>query len=268
MERKIFDVLRKLIYEQSGITLGDNKVALVTARIGKRLRALKLQTHDEYLEHLRADKTGDELVSLLDAISTNVTSFFREADHFEFVGHVFGEWLKSGQERFRFWSAACSSGEECYSLAMKLLEVADGRRPDMKILGTDISTKVLAHCLNGFYDMSRLETVPKFLLEKYFDRATATDGTPGYRVRQPLRDLNVFRRLNLSTPPFPMKGPLDIVFCRNVMIYFDKEVRSRLLSEIYRLLRPGGYVLVGHAESLTGLETGFKSVQPSVYMKK
>ncbi len=263
MEQRIFEVLRKLIYEKSGITLGDNKVALVTARVGKRLRALKLETHEAYLEVLQKDESGDELVSLLDAISTNVTSFFREADHFEFVGKVFSEWVESGQQRFRFWSAACSSGEEPYSLAMKLLETADIRQLDVKILGTDISTKVLAHCLQGVYDEARLETVPRQLLAKYFEKQGDL-----WKVRPQLQNMTVFRRLNLSVPPFPMKGPLDMVFCRNVMIYFDKEVRSRLISEIYRLLKPGGFLLVGHAESLTGLDTGFKPVRPSVYVKK
>jgi chemotaxis protein methyltransferase CheR len=236
--------------------------------VGKRLRALKLETHEAYLNVLKKDQNGDELVNLLDAISTNVTSFFREADHFVFVSKVFAEWIAAGQTRFRFWSAACSSGEEPYSLAMKLLEVADGRPLDMKILGTDISTKVLAHCLSGIYDEGRLETVPRQLLVKYFDKQTDQNGGVQWKVKASLSNLTVFRRLNLSTPPFLMKGPLDIVFCRNVMIYFDKEVRSRLISEIFRLLKPGGYLLVGHAESLTGLETGFKPVMPSVYVKK
>jgi len=268
MDHKVFEILRKLIYEKSGITLGDNKVALVTARVGKRLRALKLDTHEAYLDILQQDQTGDELVSLLDAISTNVTSFFREADHFEFVGKVFSEWVEAGQQRFRFWSAACSSGEEPYSLAMKLLETANTAALDVKILGTDISTKVLAHCLQGEYDETRLETVPRPLLTKYFEKQSGDAGSPVWKVRPQLQSMTVFRRLNLSVPPFPMKGPLDMVFCRNVMIYFDKEVRTRLISEIYRLLKTGGYLLVGHAESLTGLDTGFKPVRPSVYVKK
>lgn len=265
MEQEIFEILRKLIYEKSGITLGDNKVALVSARVGKRLRALKLETYKEYLDVLQKDESGDELVNLLDAISTNVTSFFREADHFEFVGKVFSEWIESGQQRFRFWSAACSSGEEPYSLAMKLFETSDLTKLDVKILGTDISTKVLAHCLQGVYDEARLETVSRQLLSKYFVK----QGDTGlWKVRPELQAMTVFRRLNLSTPPFPMKGPLDLVFCRNVMIYFDKEVRSRLISEIHRLLKPGGFLLVGHSESLTGVDAGFKPVRPSVYVKK
>lgn len=270
LEQAVFDELRKLIYAKSGITLGENKMALVSARVGKRLRALKIPDYRSYLEFVKQDKSEDELIQLLDVISTNVTSFFREADHFTLMDELLEQWITAGQRRFRVWSAASSSGEEPYSIAMKLREMERKHaetRIDMKILATDISTKVLRLCMEGVYESQKVETVPLDLRGRYFDRMAGEKGDV-YRVKESLRSLCLFKRLNLSVAPFPMNGPLDLILCRNVMIYFDKAVRSRLISEMYRLLRPGGYLMVGHAESLTGLETGFKPVRPSVYIKK
>lgn len=263
MDRKTFDKFRKLIYEQSGISLGPHKEALVSARVGKRMRALGIPEHSVYLRHVAQDETGAEIVSLIDAISTNVTSFFRESTHFDFLGEVFSKWLAQGQYRFRFWSAASSSGEEPYSMAMTLLEALKGRNADVRILATDISTNVLEQCRQGAYRPEKLEKVPVALRERYFQR----NGSGEYTAKQSLKNLLLFRRVNLSTPPFPMRGPLDVVFCRNVMIYFDNKVRHQLLEEIHRLLKPGGYVIVGHTESLTGMISTFKSIRPSIYVK-
>ncbi|MDR2733484.1 MAG: methyltransferase domain-containing protein [Spirochaetota bacterium] len=269
MDPKIFNQLKTLIYDASGITLTEQKETLVSTRLAKRLRVLKMETHEEYLAFLDNGRNSEELVSLLDVISTNVTSFFREVEHFDFTEKVMTEWLAEGQNRFRFWSAASSSGEEPYSLAMKLCEIFGGKNVDAKILATDISTKVLALCMEGVYPKERLATVPKPMLDKYFTRiANPEGGEESYKVRPILQNMIAFRRINLSTPPFSIHGPIDIVFCRNVMIYFDKDVRTRLLSEIYRVLRPGGYLFVGHSESLTSLKTEFTPVRPAIYYKK
>jgi len=269
MDPKTFDRLRQLIYDESGITLSEQKMTLVSTRLGKRLRALNLQTHEEYLKYLESGKDKDEFVELLDVISTNVTSFFRENEHFDFMHKYVSAWLDEGQRRFRFWSAAASSGEEPYSIAMRLCETFGNANVDVKILGTDISTRVLQLCAEGIYDKDRVATVPPAWLEKYFTRLPAgADGEEKWKVRPILQNMLAFRRANLSTPPFPIKGPIDIVFCRNVMIYFDKEVRTRLVTEIYRVLRSGGYLFVGHSESLSSLRTEFKLVRPSVYMKE
>jgi chemotaxis protein methyltransferase CheR len=269
MDPRIFNQLKTLIYNASGITLTDQKETLVSTRLNKRLRALKMETHEEYLAYLDNGRNTDELVNLLDVISTNVTSFFREVEHFDFTGKVVAEWLNGGQQRFRFWSAASSSGEEPFSLAMKLCETFGNKNVDAKILATDISTKVLALCMEGVYPKERLSTVPKPMLDKYFSRIDNPDGGEElYKARPILQNMISFRRINLSTPPFTIHGPIDIVFCRNVMIYFDKDVRTRLLSEIYRVLRPGGYLLVGHSESLTSLKTDFAPIRPSIYCKK
>lgn len=267
MDPRVFRRIADIVYDRAGIFLKDGKEALVSARLGKRIRALGLSTHREYLDILDADTSGEELVQLLDVISTNVTSFFREQQHFEFLTGVMEKWLKAGQRRFRFWSSACSSGEEPYTLAMTLLEATRGYdRIDMKILGTDISTRILQRSIAGQYLAEKMKGVPLGLRDTYFDRE-GVNGDTLYRAKQQLKRMTVFKRLNLSTPPFPMQGPMDAVFCRNVMIYFDNPVRKRLLDEIFRLLKPGGYLFVGHAESLTGMVSSFKGVQPSVYVK-
>ncbi len=266
MDARTFNKFREIIYEKSGITLGPGKEALVSARVGKRMRALKMTDHKEYLDRVMNDSTGEEIVQLLDVISTNVTSFFREDAHFRFIEEKVQEWLDQGQTRFRFWSAASSTGEEPYSLAIILSELFNRTNVDAKILATDISTRVLQKCREGRYSEDKVKPVSKVLRDRYFTHDRGDDG-PVYTVKPVLQQMVVFQRLNLSTPPFPMQGPFDIVLCRNVMIYFDDTVRKNLLSEIFRLLKPGGYLIVGHAESLTGMLSKFKSVRPSVYVK-
>ena len=267
IDRKTFDRLREIVYEKSGINLTENKKALVTARLNKRLRALGLKTHKEYLEYLLNDKSGNELIHMIDVISTNVTRFFRESDHFDFLKEVFVRWVEMGQRRFRMWSAGCSSGEEPYSMAMVLLEALPAyAEVDLKILATDISTKVLEKASEGVYEEKKVMEIPRGLLSKYFVR-DRTNGEITYSVSDRLKRIIVFRRLNLAKPPFPMKGPLDVIFCRNVMIYFDKYVRENLLKEFYRLLKDDGYLFLGHSESITGIKTNFRPVRPSIYTK-
>jgi chemotaxis protein methyltransferase CheR len=266
MNRSTFGEFRDLVYEKSGISLGDQKEALVSARVGKRMRALNMHDYDAYLDFVMHDDSGQELVQLIDAISTNVTSFYREAQHFELLGELLKKWKDAGQRRFRIWCAASSSGEEPYTIAITVAEHLTNSGSDVKILATDISTRVLAKCQEGIYDANKVSSVPAQLRERYFDRFQE-NGQTMYRAKDQLRKLLTFRRLNLATPPFPMRGPLDVVFCRNVMIYFDNHVRSRLLAEVHRMLKPAGYLMVGHAESLTGLVSEFKTVRPSVYIK-
>lgn len=267
MDKKTFNEIRDMVYAKSGITLGDNKVALVMARLSKRMRALGIGDYDSYVDFVRKEESGDEIVNLLDVISTNVTHFFREDAHFKFLSEKMAEWLDKGQTRFRFWSAASSSGEEPYSMAMTILEAMGDRRADMKILATDISTRILARCKEGRYPAEKTKGIPQQFLQKYFK--LELDGRDKYYVAgKALKDVVVVKRLNLSQPPFPMTGPLDMVFCRNVMIYFDSQVRQRLLDDVCRLLKPGGFLLVGHAESLVGVTTSLKTVKPSIYMKK
>ena len=266
MDRKTFDSYRKLIYDKCGISLGENKEALVNTRVAKRMRQLGYDSHRKYLEYVLDDQSGTELIELIDAISTNTTSFFREADHFQYLSDLIGTWLEKGQRRFRIWCAASSTGEEPYTIAITMLEATQGMNVDIKILATDINTKVLKKCAAGTYEEEKIATVPKLIRNKYFNKVK-TENSVLYQAKQNIRDILLFRRLNLSTPPYPMKGPMDIVLCRNVMIYFDSTVRKMLIDEFYRLLKNNGCLIVGHAESLTGLSSGFKVVKPSIYQK-
>lgn len=267
MNEDTFNEFRQLTYEKSGINLGPAKMALVSSRIGRRLRALNLPDAEAYLEFLKYKDHEEEFVHFIDAISTNVTSFFREPDHFEFFSEIISKWLAEGQRRFRFWSAAASTGEEPYSMGMTVLQASRGQQVQAKILATDISTRVLQQCREGVYDEKKLDTVPAALRALYFEKISTGPGAGAYRIGAEVRNILTFARLNLSVTPFPMKGPMDVVFIRNVMIYFDNAVRKRLLDETYRLLKPGGYLLVGHAEGLTGLVSDFKLVKSSVYCK-
>jgi chemotaxis protein methyltransferase CheR len=265
MESEIFSEFCQLIQQESGIALGRGKEALMSARISKRMRALKIGTFDDYLDVLRADNSGAELTELLDVISTNVTSFFREPEHFDYFDEAFRSWRAAGRTRFRIWSAACSTGEEPYTLAMVAAGHLDATC-DCKILATDISTRVLRNAQAGRYPERLAERVPAPRLHQFFTKEKADDG-PVYCVSAEIQRLVVFKRLNLSVAPFPMNGPFDAVFCRNVMIYFDNDTRKSLLNEIHRLLRPGGLLMVGHSESFSGIANGFKSIRPSIYTK-
>ena len=266
MDRNTFNKFRRLVYEKSGINLSESKEALVCARVGKRMRCLGIEDYRKYFKYVSQDTSGRELVELLDVISTNVTHFFREPQHFDFLATVVQDWAKQGQKRFRIWSAASSTGEEPYSIAITVREALDPCL-DVKILATDISTKVLEKAKRGIYEERNVDKIPSRLLAKYFHKGIGK-AKGYYQVKKTLRDMITFGRLNLSVQPYPLSGPLDLIFCRNVMIYFDNEIRKRVIESMYSLLKPGGYLLVGHAESLTGLMSELKSVMPSVYIKK
>lgn len=253
--------IRDLVYGEVGIELGPSKQALVEARLARRLRELGLDGYDAYLHLLAGDHGGDELVLLLDAISTNVTSFLRERQGLDEIVRRHAAAQRSGERRFRYWSAASSSGQEAYSLAMLLAEAAPLAGLDLAILGTDISTRVLGLARRGRYPMSQLASIPAEL-----HRHLRADGDL-FEIDPGLRALCVFNRLNLVKPPFPMQGPFDAVLCRNVMIYFDQPTRERLVGEIRRLLKPGGLLVTGQAESLSGRVDGFRVVKPSIYEK-
>jgi chemotaxis protein methyltransferase CheR len=267
LEKKIFKEFRDLIYAKSGIALSDSKVALVSSRINKRMRLLGIGTHEAYLDFLKDRKSGDdEIVNFLDVISTNTTSFFREPAHFDYFLEFIEKCIKEGQKRFRIWCAASSSGEEPYTLAMLYLENFKNEGLDFKILATDISQTILNTALEGIYSEEKLKSVPTHFTRKYFSRIKE-DNKIYYHIKEEVKDIVVYKWLNLSTPPFPMKGPLDLVFCRNVMIYFDNQIKQKLVENIYRLLRTDGALMVGHSESLSGLNTRFQVFKPAIYIK-
>jgi chemotaxis protein methyltransferase CheR len=267
MEKTTFDRIRAIVYEHSGISLKETKEAMVSARIAKRMRALAINSHEDYVDYLDQDKSGDEITFFLDVISTNVTSFFREIQHFEYLKNILRNWIANGKTKVRIWSAAASTGEEALSIAMAVQEVIGERPFDYKILATDISTSVLSRAQQGTYDAGQMQNVPESQRRRYFQAVRKGDATV-YRVCNKLKRRILYRRLNLSRPPFPMRSQLDIVFCRNVMIYFNETIRNRLVAEIHRQLLPGGYLFTGHAESLSSLKTSFTYIQPTLYQKK
>ncbi len=266
LDVQLFQRFCDIAYSKAGITLHQGKEALVTARVAKRLRALGLSSPAEYLELLERDISGSEIISFLDVISTNFTSFFREPSHLEYLDEFVRACVSQGRRRIRIWCAASSTGEEPYTLAISVAEAVGDTGVDWRILATDISTRVLEQAKRGVYDESALDTVPRPLLARYFVPAPRAESGRGSRqVCSELRQHVVFKRLNLAQPPYPMPGPLDVVFCRNVMIYFDDRVRQGVISEIDRLLSDDGLVCIGHSESLSNLKTRLLLVEPSVF---
>jgi len=265
--RKISD----MVYTHCGINLHDGKKELVRARLAKRLRLGNFRTFPEYMRHVLEDKTGKEFSLLIDSISTNLTSFFREGRHFEFLKEKFLPQVlerkrKKRNFRIRAWSAGCSSGEEPYSIAITLHEAIAGQgRWDVKILATDISTRMLETARKGIYNKERIGPVPLLQRNKYLI-LRHQNGRKAFEVSKSLRDAIIFKYLNLQQK-WPITGPLDFIFCRNVMIYFDKPTQQHLISRFWDLLDSGGILFTGHSESLTGIKHRFSYIQPTIYMK-
>jgi len=261
------DKINHLVKSMSGINLHDGKKELVKARLGKRLRKLGMHSFDHYIDYVSKDSSGMELTAMLDAISTNLTSFFREGEHFDYIAtEVFPRLISSGQRRLRIWSAGCSTGEEPYSIAITASEkIPDLDGWDARVLATDLSTNVLRQAMGARYQARKLESMAPQLRHKHF--LVEQEGREKYyRVADHIRRLTTFAHLNLMGN-WPMRGPFDIIFCRNVMIYFDKPTRDKLVRRYWDLLSPGGTLLIGHSESLTGIQHKFKYVRPTIYTK-
>jgi chemotaxis protein methyltransferase CheR len=256
--------IARLVYERSGITLHAGKKALIVARLQKRLRAGRYSTFSEYLEAVDADASGAELEALLDAIATNHTSFFREEQHFRVLeSRVLGP-LTGRTEPIRVWSAACSTGEEPATLAITMLE-AGVDRSRMRLLSSDLSTKALAVARAGVYRMDRVAGIPLDLLRKYFERGMqAQEGLA--RLAPAVRRAIEYRQLNLLEIG-DLGERFDVIFCRNVMIYFDRDVQQRVVSMLERHLAPGGYLFISHSESLNGIAHQLRWVAPAVYRR-
>ena len=238
-----------LVYQECGINLHDGKQQLLTARLGKRLRSTGVNSVDQYLKILEED--NQELINFLDAISTNHTYFFRENHHFEC--------LQNGH--FKIWCAASSSGEEPYSIAIDCLE--KGFSPT--ILATDISTNVLRIAKGGVYPVERAKNVSQNILRKYFEKGTGK--WDGYiRVRDDLKRMVTYKRYNLFTDS-PLNKEFDVIFCRNVLIYFDTMIKEKVINRLYSSLKPYGYFIIGGAESLNNLKHKYKYIKPSIYRK-
>jgi chemotaxis protein methyltransferase CheR len=262
-----FRAIRQFLYDVAGISLGTSKRDLVSSRLGKRLRHHGLQSFGDYLRLVRTGGLhGVELQEFINALTTNKTDFFREPHHFEFLRTTLIPRMRSrGTHRLRIWSAGCSTGEEPYTLAMTLREhcpAAEGW--DVKILASDIDTGVLAAAEAGVYAADRVGDVPVPLLRKYFLRGRgANEGKVA--VRPELRDLITFRQINLIEEPWPHRTRFDAIFCRNVVIYFDRETQSRLLTRFADHLDPHGCLFLGHSENLHWMGDTFESIGNTIY---
>lgn len=264
-----FALIRELVQRHAGIYLGDQKRELVQARLGKLLRDLGLASFEAYYRRVVQDQSGAELARLLDAISTNQTAFWREPAHFEFLlRELLPAWRREGRSAggLRLWSAGCSSGEEPYTLAMVLWEAlpeAEARR--CTVLASDLNTQVLAAAQRGIYALSRLTPLPPEWRRRHFLKGVGR--WEGYvQVKPRLKETVHFFRHNLRDP-LPFTGGMDVIFCRNVMIYFDKETQAEVVQKFYDGLASGGYLFIGHSESLCNLNHRFVYIRPTVYRK-
>jgi len=265
-----FIKISRLVYEQCGINLHDGKKELVKARLGKRIRSGQFSSFREYFDYVVNDQSGEEMIQLLDSISTNFTHFFRENQHFEYLKHDFipahKSRIGSGPKKLRIWSAGCSTGEEPYSIAITLLEsLPPGSGWDIKILATDLSTKVLTAAQSGVYLREKIQSLSSDLVRKYFLRGE--NRWQNYvKIKQQVKSIITFQRLNFMQS-FSFHEPFDCIFCRNVMIYFDLETRTHLVNRFFENLGKGGIFFIGHSESLSGMEHPFHYVKPAIYKK-
>ncbi|RMF68904.1 MAG: protein-glutamate O-methyltransferase CheR [Calditrichaeota bacterium] len=266
-----YKLISGLVYRTFGIVLSEQKRSLIVGRLNRILRQNGHRSFKEYYDYVVADRSGRALSALVDRISTNHTYFYREKEHFDYLlEQVLPELSDRGRREqrkvLRIWCSACSSGEEPYTLAMLLCEFfgSDLHAWDTGILATDISTRMLAIAKEGIYSAENVARLPEQLRDKYFD---AVEGGR-WRVKKALKELVVFRRLNLIRNEYPFKGRFHIVFSRNVMIYFDESTRNRLVARYHRYMEPDGYLFVGHSESLGQNNRFYRYVRPAVYQKK
>jgi chemotaxis protein methyltransferase CheR len=266
-----YDFIRELVYNHSRINLGPDKKELVSARLGKRLRATRLTSIGDYCRFLQDESSAEELSHLIDAISTNHTYFFREPGHFDFltqkaIPELLTRRSKERWQTFNLWSAACSSGEEPYSIAITLADTLAAVKPawPWRIEATDISHRVLQRARVGVYKEDAVLKVPANLLRTSFQKGFGPQ-EGNYRIKSTLQEMVTFRQLNLLEGAPPFRDPFQVIFCRNVMIYFDRPTQEELISRLSRLLVPGGYLMVGHSESLSGIRHGLQLVSTAVY---
>jgi chemotaxis protein methyltransferase CheR len=261
-----FAAISALAREEFGLELGKGKEQLVAARLGKLMRKLGFSAFPDYYRHVLSDHTGNALVELIDALTTNHTSFFREPTHFDFlVEKVFPE--HAGRDPVRIWSAASSTGEEPYTIALTARECMGARSLMLpRILASDISTRVLETARKGIYRAERFQGGVAPWLRKHLLRGEGTwEGW--YRMRPEILSMVDFRRVNLIEP-LPDLGRFTVIFCRNVMIYFSRETQEQLVNRLTACLEPGGYLFVGHSESLTGMQHGMNHIRPAIYRKR
>jgi chemotaxis protein methyltransferase CheR len=264
-----FEQLRSIMYASVGIALQLGKEELIRTRLLKRLRLMQMSSFARYIAFVQTPGGSSEFSTMVDLLTTNKTNFFREEAHFDFINERVFPKHRNERRPITVWSAGCSSGEEPYTLSMLLREaVPEPTFSKCRILATDLSTIVLAKAKAGIYDELQVADVPPEIQSKSFLPAPPQDSVRRMEVKQEVRKIVTFGRLYLnSSDPWPMKGPFDLIFCRNVMIYFDDATRERLVARFAELLPVGGFLFIGHSESLSSVKTSLRYVRPAVYEK-
>ena len=257
-----FEKIRTAIYRMAGISLSDSKKQLVYSRLARRLRALKLPNFSNYLDYLNENEQEQE--EFVNALTTNLTAFFREPHHFDILAnHV--EKLKLQKRKIRIWCSASSTGEEPYSIAMTLAEVYGSYQPPVEIIASDIDSNVLREASSGVYNLQRLESLSLERKKQFFQRGKGSNSGKA-RVVQSLRDLIEFQKINLLDTRWELQAPFDVIFCRNVMIYFDKATQLKLLERMIAFLKPDGLYIAGHSESFSQAAHLVKLVGKTTYV--
>ena len=257
-----FTRVKSLIYQHAGISLSDGKQDMVYSRLARRLRERNMTRFSDYLDAL-ANAGPDEWQAFTNALTTNLTSFFREAHHFPILADHLKRRIADGAQSVTIWCCAASTGEEPYSLAMTAIE-ALGERPPVRILATDVDTDVLAKAEAGVYDVDRIAGLPQQQVHRFFLRGSGAQGGK-VKVRADLQKLITFKPLNLLHERYPVRGPFDVIMCRNVMIYFDKDTQRAILQRFAPLMHPQGLMFAGHSESFFHATDLFKLRGKTVY---
>jgi chemotaxis protein methyltransferase CheR len=266
-----FRTIRSIVYENFGIHLTEQKRSLIIGRLSTVLKSYGCKTFLDYLNIIKSDKTGRLMGELIDRISTNHTFFFREMEHFDFFKNIVLPEIEARNQKqaikdLRTWCPGCSYGDEPYTYMIVMMEYFGLNYGlwNAGLLATDISESVLSEARLGIYSSERIRLVPKELRLKYFNRIHNNN----WIISEKIRNEITFRRLNLMNPSFPFKNTFDVISCRNVMIYFDQKTRNELIEKLYRLTTPGGYLFIGHSETLRSDSCPFEYVQPAIYKKR
>ncbi|MBN1253069.1 MAG: methyltransferase domain-containing protein [Bacteroidales bacterium] len=263
-----FDKLSKFIYTRYGIKMPPAKRIMLQSRLQKRLRALKIYTFKEYVDFVFSKDGQEEVVHMMDVVSTNKTDFYREATHFDYLTNEVLSKIYKENKFVKLWSAGCSSGQEVYTLAIVLSEFAS-KNPgfDFSIFGTDLSTIVLKKAFDAVYPEEAVSMIPIDIKRKYLMKSK-DKSKKLVKVNANLRKKTKYQRLNFMDDHYAVNEKFDIIFCRNVLIYFDRETQEKVINKLCNNLKPGGYFFLGHSESITNIEAPLKQVKPTIYIRE
>ena len=272
MSDQLFENFSAFIYDKLGIHLSHAKKLMLQSRLAKRLRQLNMNSFEEYFKYVSSEKgLKNEMAEMVNVVTTNKTDFFREPKHFEYLSTIVLPefYQRSRYRRFNIWSAGCSIGAEPYTLAMVLNEFSENNPGfSFTIFSSDISTKVLNTAITAIYDHQMAEPIPMQLRKKYLLKSKDKNSPRFVRITPELRRLVHFKQLNLMADEYDMYDEMDVIFCRNVIIYFDRQTQERVINHLCHHLKPGGYLFMGHSETLNMLSVPIKNVSSTVYRKK